>query len=110
DVHYGDQLVRRSHIEHDGADRLGWSPPWLVERSRALAREGAAVLVVRGDPHPDVFADLDGTRVARARMRELGEARLELTNGQCNWSIVAFPHEGWARKVFGEPDVGRLWE
>ena len=26
-----------------------------------------------------------------------------------NWTIVAFPHEGWAQTVFGEPDVERLW-
>src|SRR5581483_5333839 len=87
DVLYGDQLVRRSHIEHVADEQLGWSPPWLVERSRALARDHGAVLVVRGDPHPEVFADLDGTRVAGSRMRELAEARLELTNGPCNWSI-----------------------
>ena len=24
-------------------------------------------------------------------------------------SIVSFPNEGWARRVFGEPDVERLW-
>ena len=43
-------------------------------------------------------------------MRELAEAGLRLTDGACNWSIVAFPSEGWAQLVFGEPDVERLWE
>jgi len=110
DVYYGDELVRRAHIEHASDEKLGWSPPWLVERTRMLIREGGAALVIRGDPHPEVFADLDGTRVANARMRELAATRLELTNGRCNWSIVAYPNEGWARTVFGEPDVDRLWE
>ena len=33
-----------------------------------------------------------------------------LTNGLCNWSIVAFPTAGWAQQVFGEPDVrAGLW-
>jgi aminopeptidase len=27
-----------------------------------------------------------------------------------NWTGVAFPNEGWARQVFGEPDLERLWE
>jgi aminopeptidase len=27
-----------------------------------------------------------------------------------NWTIVAYPNEGWARTVFGEPDVERLWQ
>ena len=35
-------------------------------------------------------------RVGRARMREVAEASLRLTDGLCNWSIVAFPNEGWA--------------
>jgi aminopeptidase len=43
-------------------------------------------------------------------MREVAEASLRLTDGLCNWTIVAFPNEGWARAVFGEPDVERLWQ
>src|SRR6202140_482258 len=43
-------------------------------------------------------------------MREVAEASLELTDGLCNWTIVAYPNEGWATTVFGEPDVERLWE
>ena len=42
-------------------------------------------------------------------MREVAEASLRLSDGACNWSIVAFPNEGWATTVFGEPDVERLW-
>ena len=43
-------------------------------------------------------------------MKELAEATLKLTDGLCNWTIVAYPNEGWARTVFGEPDVERLWQ
>ena len=42
-------------------------------------------------------------------MREVNEASLKLTDGLCNWTIVAYPNEGWAETVFGEPDVERLW-
>ena len=68
------------------------------------------MLAITGNPEPELFADLDGGRVARARMREVAEASLRLTDGACNWSIVAFPNEGWAKTVFGEPDVERLWD
>jgi aminopeptidase len=27
-----------------------------------------------------------------------------------NWCGVAYPNEGWAKRVFGEPDVERLWQ
>ena len=109
DVLYGDQHVRRAHIEHASDDMLGWSPPWLVQRLKDLVRDRGALLSVTGNPEPEIFGDLDGARVARARMRELSEASLELTGGGCNWSIVAAPNEGWAKTVFGEPDLERLW-
>jgi aminopeptidase len=110
DVLYSDQHVRRAHIEHADDEHLGWSPPWLVERLQQLGRDGGALLSIGGNPEPELLADLDGARVSRARMRALAEASLELTNGRCNWSIVAYPNEGWATTVFGEPDVDRLWQ
>ncbi len=109
DVLYTDQRVRRAHIQLAGDEGLEWSPPWLVERMDDLGEAGGALLGISGNPEPEVFADLDGGRVARARMRAVSEASLRLTDGLCNWSIVAYPNEGWARTVFGEPDVERLW-
>jgi aminopeptidase len=110
DVYYSDLRVRRSHIQHAAEDMLGWSPPWLVKRLDDLGADGGALLAISGSPDPEIFADLDGGRVANARQRAISEASLRLTGGDCNWSIVAFPSEGWARLVFGEPDVERLWE
>ena len=110
DVLYTDQHVRRSHIAAAPDDRLGYSPPWLVERLRELGRVGGALCAISGNPEPELFADLDGERVGRARMKEVAEASLELTDGLCNWTIVAYPNEGWARTVLGEPDVERLWD
>src|SRR4029077_13607219 len=49
--------------------------------------------------------------VGRARMAELNELARELMIKRAiNWTGVAFPNEGWAQQVFGEPDVERLWE
>jgi aminopeptidase len=110
DVYYSDQRVRHSHIAHTSDEMLGWSPPWLVKRLDDLGADGGALLAITGNPEPELFADLDGARVANSRMRAVSEASLRLTGGSCNWSIVAYPSEGWARLVFGEPDVERLWE
>jgi aminopeptidase len=109
DVNYSDQHVRRSHIEHAPDETLGWSPPWLVKRLEDLGKDGGALLALTGNPEPELYADLDGGRVARSRMREAVEAGLRLTGGLCNWSVVSFPNPGWAELVFGEPDVDRLW-
>ena len=110
DVLYSDQHVRREHIALADAAQLGYSPPWLVERLNKLGEIGGALCAITGNPEPELFSDLDGTRVGKARMRKVAEASLELTDGLCNWSIVAYPNEGWAETVFGEPDVERLWQ
>ena len=110
DVLYTDQHVRRAHIAGAADDQLGYSPPWLVQRLRQFGETGGALVAITGNPEPELFADLDGERVGKARMREVAEESLKLTDGLCNWTIVAYPNEGWAETVFGEPDVERLWK
>jgi aminopeptidase len=110
DVLYSDQHVRRAHIASVADEDLGFSPPWLVRRLEEIGDEGGALIAISGNPEPELYSDLDGDRVGRSRMRELAEASLKLTDGLVNWAIVAYPNEGWATTVLGEPDVERLWE
>ncbi|MGH3026754.1 MAG: aminopeptidase, partial [Gaiellaceae bacterium] len=79
------------------------------ERLRSLGENGGAICAITGNPEPELFADLDGERVGKSRMREVAEESLKLTDGLCNWTIISFPTAGWAEAVFGEPDVERLW-
>jgi aminopeptidase len=109
DVHYGDQHVRKAMIELGPDTALDHSPAWQVERVQAFA--GNAMIATTGDPAPHLLADLDGERVGRARPTDVIKAHLRLiTESTMNWTGVAFPNEGWARQVFGEPDVERLWQ
>jgi aminopeptidase len=109
---YGDQYVKRELISHGSEDVLEWSPPWELARLEHFANVGGATIAIAGDPNPDVFADLDGVRVGKARPKELSERALHITfeDKTINWTIAAFPNDRWAAKVFGEPDVERLWE
>jgi aminopeptidase len=109
DVHYGDQYVRKAMIELGPDTALDHSPAWQVERVQAFA--GNAMIAITGDPAPHLFADLDGDRDGRARPTDVIKAHLRLiTESTMNWTGVAYPNEGWARQVFGEPDVERLWQ
>ena len=111
DVRYSDQHVRRALIELGPDDRLSWTPPWLLQRMRTFGDEQAAIVALTGDAEPDLLADLPGDRVGRARMIEIAaEGTRQLNEQLNNWTIVGVPNEGWARQVFGEPDVERLWE
>jgi aminopeptidase len=111
DVSYADQHVRRAMIELGADDVLDWTPAWLVTRFRQLGDEQGASITVTGDPTPELLSDLDGERVGKARMVALQQESLRQLNAKLvNWTGVAFPNEGWAERVFGTRDVGRLWE
>jgi aminopeptidase len=106
-----DPYVRRSRILHAPEDTLEWSPPWGLALVDELADTNGAVISITGDPEPELFSDLDPGRIARARPRLLVERRLQaMGDGRIAWTIVGYPNAGWARMVFGEPDVERLWE
>jgi aminopeptidase len=111
-VDYADTYLKRELIVHGADETLEWSPPWRLAELDYLAEVGAAEISITGDPHPDLLADLDGVRVGKARPRELSQRSLDVVFEQkrLNWTIVAYPNEGWATKVFGEPDVDRLWD
>ena len=111
EVRYSDQHVRRTLVERGPEDALGWTPPWLISRTEFLAERRGAVVSVTPEPEPDLLSGLDPRRVARARMKALQRVYLEQVNKRViNWVIAACPTEGWARTVFGEADVERLWE
>jgi len=111
DVYYSDQHIRRALIEYAADELLSWTPPWLLSRAKEVGRERAAVVALTGDAEPELLADLPGERVGRARMIEIAEESNRQVNEQLNnWTVVGVPNEGWARQMFGEPDVDRLWE
>ncbi len=111
-VQYGDTHLRRELIVHADDGTLEWSPPWQLEELEYFGRVGGAEISIAGDPNPDLLADLDGVRVGKTRPKQLAQRALEIVfhERRLNWTIVALPNEGWARKMFGEPDVDRLWD
>ena len=111
DVDYNDQHVARARIELAEEDTLDWSPPWMLAKLEHISGRRGALINIVGDPEPELFSDLDGARVGKTRMRELAARRLKaLGEGLINWTIVAYPTEGWAQTVFGKPDVEALWD
>jgi aminopeptidase len=96
-------------IELGPDEALTYSPEWLKTFTASMS--GNAMIATTGDPEPELLADLDGERVGRAVPQEIVQIRVQqLTENNVNWCGVGAPNEGWARQVFGEPDVERLWE
>ena len=110
DVRYADNHLRRAFIQNATDDDLTETTPWQLARTEALA-DGGALIMIAGDPEPELLADLDQERVGKARPVEAMKLQLRAQNERAvNWTIAAYPTEGQARQVFGEPDVERLWE
>jgi aminopeptidase len=108
-VVYEDQHVRRALIELGPDEALTYSPEWM--KALATANAGHARLATTGNPEPELLADLDGERVARALQRETSEIyQAQYRDNSVNWCGVGAPNAGWAKQVLGEPDVERLWE
>jgi len=111
DVSYVDQHVRRAMISKGPEDMLEWTPAWAVKRATDLGDEHGALISITGDPEPELLSDLDQRLVGKARPVELAAAHLRnVMERRVNWTIVSYPNDGWARTIFGEPDVERLWQ
>src|SRR3954451_3883764 len=110
DVRYADNHLRRSFIESAPEDALSETTPWLMARTEALA-DGGALIMIAGDPEPELLADLDPAKVGRSRPVAAAERQMRAQGERTvNWTIAAFPTPGQAAHVFGEPDLERLWE
>jgi aminopeptidase len=108
-VIYNDAHGRKAMIQLGPDEALTYSPEWLKELVRSM--DGNAMIGLTGDPEPELMADLDGERIGRAVQQDIWEIRMrQMAENTVNWVGVGAPSEGWAKQVFGEPDVERLWE
>ena len=107
-VEYIDPHIRRSFIEHAPDTGLGTYYPYELERIQLWQERGVALINLTGDADPDLFAGLDPARIAAAPARVLQSAFAEVLP-HTPWTVAAAPNPGWARQIFGEPDMDRLW-
>ena len=108
-VLWNDGHARRAMIELGSDEALTYAPEWL--KTMVKSWDGNAMIATTGDPEPELLADLDGERVARAVPLEVVQIRMQqLAENTVAWCGVGAPTEAWAQQVFGEPDVERLWE
>jgi aminopeptidase len=111
ETHYRDGHLKRARIEHAPEDSLEWSPPWTMALLDHMIDTRGATIAITGDAEPELLADLDQRRAQRTRARSAAQKLLDAENRRLiQWTIVGYPNEGWARAVFGEPDVERLWD
>jgi aminopeptidase len=108
---YADAYLRKPLIDLAPEEALTASPPGSVAMLEELVAKRGAYVRLTGDPAPDLLASADPARSGRAfpvdYTRRWGEA---VSRREVAWTIGGCPVEGWARQVFGEPDLERLWQ
>ena len=109
-VEYFDPYVRRSALRHAPEAALTSASRWELDRLDEWAKTGLAFIRLTGNPDPHVFDGIDPARTVLVSKELAAKSRQMTLSGEVQWTIVAAPNEGWARQVFGEPDLERLWE
>ena len=108
---YRDGELRKPLVDLAPEPALSASAPGSVRSLEELVEKRAAFVRVVGDPTPELLAKSDPTRSGRAMqveyVRRWGQA---IDRRELAWTLVGCPVPGWAKQVFGEPDVERLWQ
>ena len=105
-----DDWLTRSAIVHGAEDALRSTYRYELEMVSEYRERGAAAILLFPVPDPAIFDGLDPALITAPR-REFAAAWGDaLGRGQIAWSIAVAPSQIWAREVFGEPDLDRLWD
>ncbi|MCX6018615.1 MAG: aminopeptidase [Chloroflexi bacterium] len=115
-VQWNEPKQIRSRMLHTADEDLEFLPEYEVQRFEQYTRETWARIAVTGEEIPGNLEDVDPTRISRtmaARTRALKTYVDAQMSNRMQWSVVAAPTPGWARKVFpdlsAEDGVQRLW-
>jgi aminopeptidase len=106
---FSDGPLRQSAVRHADLASLTANRGWALARIEEWRSEGWASILLAGDPDPHLFDGLDPARVAAQPVEEAHAMRRAMFGGM-RWTIAAAPNAGWAKEIFGEPDVDRLWQ
>ncbi len=101
-----DDAVTLARFAHGGEAALRHAPGWLYRAigERLASGEAARLAVVGEDPGLLAGVPPEKLRLAMAAHAKAYQAVLApISRFATNWTIVAYPHPGWARAVF--PDL-----
>jgi aminopeptidase len=108
-VVYSDQHVLRTHVELAPEEALSFAADWQLARMRSLLADDGVLLSIGNNPEPQLLEGLDPARIGKAYANPLRELTRKVL-GELSWTIAELPTAGWARTMFGEPDLARLEE
>ena len=109
-VDYWEPFQKLARLRHAATDTLEYVPDWWDARAAELIEKKGSRIMLAGDPHPGLLDGMDPARMKLDRMPTTPKTLEVAMSGEVNWCIGPGPNEAWATKVFGEPDLERLWD
>lgn len=117
-VRYTDEQLSRLTMQNAATEVLEDVKPWkLASLMEYYTHEGSlCVLNIRGE-NPQLYKGIEPEKISRA-MHAAGTAmqpfRVISMGNRIQWSIIAYPGQGWAQQVFPdvplEQAVEQLWQ
>lgn len=106
-INWQDDFSSKLFYEYATEERLKEVPEYMVERLKYIVDNNGAVLSITS-PNPEMFKDLDPKKIAIASNASATKTKFyseHMMASRTQWSIIAYPNEAWAHKVFPDLDV-----
>jgi aminopeptidase len=116
-VDWSDTPTIKQRLRYSQPDYLDFLPAYEVARHQEMVDDTWARIALTGDAYPDIFDDVDPTRlrqIGQVRARKLRFYSQAQMSNQLPWCVAGVPTRAWAQKVFPTlaPDEAQqhLWE
>lgn len=113
---YYDEKFSRLRLDSADMDMFDTVPEWQAEQRNYYARKGCVAITIISED-PDIFSGADGKKLMAntvAKKNAFKEFYDIMDKGDLRWTIVAYPCNEWAKRVFpNQPcDIAtdKLWE
>lgn len=109
---WNDEQFSRLRYDSAPTDVFRTVPTWQAEQRNYYAREGCVFINIIAED-PEIFNGVDGEKLMAAavsRKKALKEFYDIMDRGELRWTIVAYPNEAWAKKMFPNETPRRAME
>ena len=111
-VNWQDDFSSKLFYEYASDERLTEVPEFTIERLKYIVVEKGAVISITS-PNPEMLKDVDPKKIALASNASAPKYKFyseHMMASKSQWSIIAYPNEAWAHKVFPELNKGEAVE
>ena len=115
-VNWSDDTVNKLYFLHASDEALTDVPEYSIQRLKYFIEKGACQISITS-PNPEALKEVNPMRMAMASKAAAPKTKFyseHMMASKTQWTIVAYPNEVWAKKVFpdldGEAAVEKLLE